>query len=53
MNKNLSCLVAKRVCLRIFESAKSGDRTLMGTLPTADSWYRKPSPRLCPGLYKY
>ena len=21
------------------------------TLPTADSWYRKPSPRLCPGLY--
>ena len=23
------------------------------TLPSADSWYRKPSPRLCPGLYKY
>ena len=21
------------------------------TLPTADSWYRKPSTRLCPGLY--
>ena len=21
------------------------------TLPSADSWYRKPSPRLCPGLY--
>ena len=20
------------------------------TLPTADSWYRKPSPRLCPGV---
>ena len=20
-----------------------------GTLPTADSWYRKPFPRLCPG----
>ena len=22
-----------------------------GTLPSADSWYRKPFPRLCPGLY--
>ena len=24
---------------------------LIFILPTADSWYRKPSPRLCPGLY--
>ena len=32
-------------------TGNSGTGTGKITLPSADSWYRKPSPRLCPGLY--
>ena len=35
----------ERVRLRDYESIR-----VKGTLPTADSWCRKPSPTLCPGF---
>ena len=43
-----------RVCIvvnRKISKSRSMILTLVRhTLPSADSWYRKPSPRLCPGF---
>ena len=37
--------------INVCDTEMYADDTSLSTLPTADSWYRKPSPRLCPGLY--
>ena len=43
--------VVEGTCLTIPKGKKLIVSLQTFTLPTADSWYRKPSPRLCPGLY--
>ena len=53
LHKNCSASCVHVLTCLIFSNMKEGPFDIQGggTLPTADSWYRKPSPRLCPGLY--
>ena len=48
----MACLIRRNKYIRFQKQLYeyiSGHKVI--TLPTADSWYRKPFPRLCPGLY--